>query len=331
MDACYYRSVVANAPAYGLRPEGGRASPLQQTVHRSAAVLAFALAVAAAGVLRSAAAQSAPAAVETVLDIPPIPGEVARALTFGFRSLLADFTLLQAIQLLPLRHGDMPPEVAAPIDRQLYRLLEYSVEVDPKFAGAYRFAAAALPHETLDGKVYGVLHALRILEKGLRERPDEWQMGFLLGFLQSYYLHDFVAAARSFAASASLPRTPSWVGLLATRLAAQGGELQIATSLAEAMLVHANEEGTRKEWRERVDALHMERDLRAIEEAAQRYREARGVQARSVQALVAAGLLPAMPEEPHGGRYVLEGDGTARSTAAERLHAYGLDMRFEIH
>ncbi|HYY52321.1 MAG TPA: hypothetical protein VE755_05585, partial [Myxococcales bacterium] len=250
---------------------------------------------------------------------------------FGFRSLLADFTLLQAIQLLPARHGDMTAEVAGPIDRRLVRLLEYSVEVDPKFAGAYRFAAAALPHETSDGKVYGVLHALRILEKGLRERSDEWQMGFLLGFLQSYYLHDFPAAARSFAAAASLPRAPLWVGLLATRLAAQGGELQIATSLAEAMLVHANEEETRKEWQDRVDALHMERDLRAIEDAAQRYREVRGVPARSVQALAAAGFLPAVPKEPHGGRYVLEGDGIARSTAAERLRAYGLDARFEIH
>src|SRR5438067_571833 len=201
MDACYYRSVT---PA----------------VRRSAAVFAFALAVAAAGLLRAAAASSAPAATETVLDIPPVPGEVARALSFGFRSLLADFTLLQAIQLLPARHGDMTAEAAGPIDRRLFRLLEYSVEVDPKFGGPYRFAA---------------------------------------------------------------------------------------------------------------DALHMERDLRTIEDAAQRYREAKGVPARSVQALAAAGFLPVVPREPHGGRYVLESDGLARSTGAERLRAYGLDMRFEIH
>jgi hypothetical protein len=297
----------------------------------SAIVLAFAVAIFAAAALRTSAQGRAPAALETVLDIPPIPGDVARALTFGFRSLLADFTLLQAIQVLPIRHGDMPPELAAPIDRRLFRLLEYSVEVDPKFAGAYRFAAAALPHESGDGKVYGVLDAVQILEKGLRERPDEWQMGFLLGFLQSYYLHDFPAAARSFAAAADLPQAPAFVGLLATRLAAQAGDLQIATALAEAMLAHANEEATRKEWQDRVDTLHMESDLRAIEDAAQRFREEKGVPARSVRALVAAGYLPAVPREPHGGRYVLEGDGTARSTATERLRAFGLETRFEVH
>ena len=304
---------------------------MSTTLRGSAAALAFALAIAAAASLRISAWERAPAAVESELDIPAMPSEVARALAFGFRSLLADFTLLQAIQLLPLRHGDMAPEVFAGMDRRLTRLLEYSVEVDPKFAGAYRFAAASLPHETMDGKVYGVLNAVRILEQGLRERPDDWQMGFLLGFLQSYYLRDFPAAARSLAIAAKQPKAPSWVGLLSTRLAAQGGELQIATSLAEAMLTQANEESTRKEWEDRVNALHMERDLLAIEDAAQRYREARGVPARSVLALVLAGYLPEVPQEPHGGRYVLEGDGTARSTAAERLRAYGLSTEFEIH
>src|SRR5207237_440702 len=213
-------------------------------VRGSAIVLAFAVAVLAAAVLRTSAHGRAPVAIETVLDIPPIPGDVARALTFGFRSLLADFTLLQAIQVLPSRHADMTP---------------------------------------------------------------------------------------GFAAAADLPHAPAFVGLLATRLAAQAGDLQIATSLAEAMLAHANEEATRKEWQDRVDALHMERDLRAIEEAAQRYREEKGVLPRSVHALAAAGFLPAAPREPHGGRYVLEGDGSARSTATERLHAYGLETRFEIH
>ena len=135
----------------------------------------------------------------------------------------------------------------------------------------------------MDGKVFGVVNAMQILEKGVRERPDDWRMGFLLGFLQSYYLRDFPAAARNLALSAKQPGAPPFVGLLATRLAAQGGELQLATSLAEAMLAQANEESTRKEWQDRVDALHVERDLRAIEDAAQRYREVHGFPARSVQ------------------------------------------------
>jgi hypothetical protein len=80
-----------------------------------------------------------------------------------------------------------------------------------------------------------------------------------------------------------------------------------------------------------VDALHVERDLQAIEEAARRYRQARGAWPQSVQALAAAGFLSRVPREPHGGRYLIDPDGSARSTAAERLRAYGLTTKYEIH
>lgn len=298
----------------------------------SAAALALALAVAAAGLLRISAQRRAPDLLDSELDIPPIPGDVARALAFGFRPILADLTLLEAIQVLPQRHPDMAPQISRQMDRRLARLLEYSVDVDPKFSGAYRFAGAALPHEDMGGtKVWGVLDAMRILEKGVRERPDDWNMGFLLGFLQSYYLHDFPAAARNFSLAARQKGAPAYLGLLATRLAAQSGELELATSLAEAMLAQANEEATRKEWQDRVDALHVERDLQAIEAAARRYQQARGAWPQSVQALVAAGFLSRLPREPHGGRYLIDPDGSARSTAAERLRAYGLTTKYEIH
>src|SRR5256885_14468196 len=111
-------------------------------------------------------------------------------------------------------------------------------------------------------------------------------------------MRDFTSAGRSLATAAKQPGAPPWIGLLATRLSAQGGELQIATSLAEAMLSQANEDATRKEWQDPGDALHMERDLRAIEEAAQRYPELKGVPPRSLHALVASGLPYPVPPQP---------------------------------
>lgn len=299
---------------------------------RSATPLVLALfAATASGLLRRTAQAHAPAAVDLELDVPPIPGDVARPLAFGFRSLLADFTFLEAVQLLPLRNGDLSQAESLPLDRRMRRLLEYSVEVDPKFPGAYRFIGAALPHETMDGKVLGVFAAVELLDKGVRERPDDWHIPFVLGFLQSYYLRDYAAAGRNLALAAKDEGAPRYLGLLATRLSAQSGNLQLATELAETMLAQANEEDTRRMWQERVDDLHMERDLRAIEAAAARYRQDHGSAAPSIAALVAAGDLRAEPREPHGGRYELLSDGTARSTAAERLHVFGGAARLEVH
>jgi hypothetical protein len=286
---------------------------------------------AGAAALRKSAEQRAPASIDTAYDVPPVPGDVARPLAFGFRSLVADFTFLEAIQVLAPRRSDWKWQEYGPVDRRLYRLLDYSVELDPKFAGAYRFAGAALPHETVDGKALGVLPAVNILEQGVRERPDDWHVPFLLGFLQSYYLRDYAGAARSFAVSARAPHAPPWVGLLATRVAAQGGTIDVALQLAQAMLAQANEEETRKAWQERVESLTMERDLRAIEAAAQRFRGDRGTYPSSLRELIAARYLAREPQEPHGGRYILRPDGTARSTAAERLHVYGESAHVEVH
>ena len=285
---------------------------------------------AAAAVLRRSAERTAPPPAETQLDVPPIPGEVSRSLAFGFRSLLADFTFLEAIQVLGTRSGKLRAERYRAQDRRLERLLDYSVEVDPKFAGAYRFAGTALPHETVDGQALGVLAAVSVLERGARERPDDWHIPFQLGFLQSYYLHDYARAAKNLSLATQAEGSPPYLGLLATRVAAHGGELETALQLAQTMLAQANEEETRREWKARVDALLMERDLRRIEAAALRYKGERGSFPPSLAALVAAGDLPFEPEEPHGGRYLLDDSGHARSTAAERLRVYG-GAHLEVH
>ena len=306
---------------------------MSQALRGSAVAVALLLAVAAAHSLRTAARDLAPRPVDIQFDAPPMPGEVARPLAFGFRALLADLTFLEAIQVLAPRKGSLPDEEYGPVDRRLLRLLDYSVEVDPKFAGAYRFAGAALPHETWSGKALGVLAAVSILTKGVRERPDDWHIPFLLGFLQAYYLRDYAAASRNFGIAAQDEGAPGYLPFLATRTGSAGGDLASATTLAEAMLAQANEEDTRREWQERVDLLHMEEDLRAIEGATARWKADRGTLPRTVQALVAAGYLRREPVEPHGGKYLLDPvDGRVRSTGAERLIVWGgPERRLEVH
>jgi len=69
-----------------------------------------------------------------------------------------------------------------------------------------------------------------------------------------------------------------------------------------------------------------------LEHAEQRLAGQAGLRERRArESAQEARLLPRVPQEPHGGHYVLEGDGRARSTAADRLRAYGLSENFEIH
>ncbi len=295
------------------------------TLARSSAPFAAVVALAVCCALtRARAERLSPAAAEAASDVPAFPAEVVRPFSFGLRSVVSDLMFLQAIQVHGGRGSRMiTAQQGARDDRALNRLLTYATDLDPQFAGAYRFAGNAMPRQTLDGKVTNVLQAEALLAKGMRERPDDWRIPFTLAFLESYFLARFEEAGRNFAAAARLPGAPRYVGLLATRTLTEGGDLALAEQLATTMLDQANEESSQREWTERLQDLRMERDLREIEAAGARYAARTGHHAPSVAALVRAGELAAVPAEPHGGVYVLGPDGEAKSTVKDRLRIRG--------
>ena len=293
-------------------------------VRSLAPFLALAALAAFCALFRARAERLAPAAVEAGFDIPAFPAEVVRPFSFGLRSAVSDLMFLQAIQVHGGRGTKMvTAQEGARDDRAMNRLLTYATDLDPQFAGAYRFAGNAMPRQTLDGKMTNVLQTEVLLAKGVRERGDDWHISFALGFLQSYYLARFEEAGRSFAAAARLPGAPGYVGLLATRTLSEGGDLALAEQLAAAMADQATEESAQREWEERLLDLRMERDLREIEAAAAHYAARTGQHPSSVAVLVRAGELPGTPREPHGGHYLLDEGGQARSTAKARLRIRG--------
>ena len=271
---------------------------------------------------RIAASEVHPPSPEVAFDVPPFPAEVARPFSFGFRSLVADLTFLQAIQVYGGRKNSVTYQEGLSDDRRIARLLTYATDLDPEFRGAYRFVGNALIRHSLDGKAANVFATEAILQKGIVNRPDDWHIAFSLGFVRSYYLNKRAEAAANFAAAARLPEAPAYIPFLATRLAADAGDLSFAEQLAQAMASQATEEESRKEWEERLLDLAMEKQLRALESAAKKFEARTGRAPRTPAELVAAGELPSIPLEPHGGRYEFDDKGAARSTVHERLKVH---------
>src|SRR5438105_1180354 len=175
-----------------------------------------AAAAAGAGLVRARGQALQPDSPARVFDVPSIPAEVARPFSFGMRSLAADLTFLEAIQIHGSRSLKLPEPEARRDDWAMTLLFRYTTDLDEKFAGAYRFTGNALPRHTIDGKVYGVFATEYLLEKGVRERPDDWRISFLLGFIESYYLGKMGEAARHIAHAAQQQGAPGYLGLLAT-------------------------------------------------------------------------------------------------------------------
>src|SRR5205823_1341713 len=139
-----------------------------------AIIVAMLVAATAAGLARLRAEELRPPPAELEFDVPPFPVEVARPFSFGFSSLAADLTFIEAIQIPGARKTSTTAADEAPRDRALARLLNYTVDMDPRFSGAYRYAGSALPRHTVDGRATGVLAAELILRKGVREVPEDW-------------------------------------------------------------------------------------------------------------------------------------------------------------
>ncbi|HEX4386938.1 MAG TPA: hypothetical protein VH083_28485 [Myxococcales bacterium] len=287
---------------------------------RIAAIAVFGL---SAYGLRELADGSRPEVTSAAFEAPLFPPEVARPFSFGMRSFVADLSFLAAVQIHGGRKAAMTAAGARLEDLQLARLLDYTTELDPQFCGAYRYAGSAMPRHTIDGKATDVMATEQLLRRGVAACPGDWRVPFLLGFIDSFYLGKMGDAAEAMTAAAKLPDAPKYIGFLATRLAADAGAVDLGEKLATVMESEATEDATRAAWHERLLDLRMERHLREIEAASDKYKQRTGAAAQSIAALVSTGDLPEAPQEPHGGSYKLLPNGEAVSSAAPRLRVRG--------
>jgi hypothetical protein len=290
---------------------------------------------AATSISLSHARATAPSSLEAVLEVPAVPPSVARILSLGFKSLLADAYYLQAIQVF----GDrsllrMNPQEKARHCLIVYRLLDYATELDPRFDYAYVFGANAVPVSTFEGGVLNIKEDVALLKKGTANGGHDWRIPFQLAYMLSSYVGDIAGAASAMAEAARRPDGPPYLPFLATRLAAAGGDIETAIQLVEAQIarVKVEEEQTpedqresieqqRKAYEERLRLLRMTRDLRTLEAAIGQYQRTHRQLPERLEALVEVGLLPGgIPTEPHGGKYLYDpATGKVGSSKAQRL------------
>jgi hypothetical protein len=231
-----------------------------------------------------------------------VTAQAVRALTLGFRSLLADYYWLKAIQIFGLK------ERTDEHDRALYHTLEAITDLDPKFAYPYRFAGTSLPRRGADGKWRNVAGTLRLLEKGIEHRPDVWHIPFYLGYTYSWFYRDYVKAAEALKLAALAPGRPEFVPLLATRMAAHGGQLELAEDFAKRMFAEIPEEDekSRKEWWERLLHIQMEKVARMVDALGRQYEQDTGEPPVPLyEKLNAKGWLknPEILKDPEGRRF----------------------------
>ncbi len=195
----------------------------------------------------------------------PLPNaRIVRFLTSSHHTTAADLYWLKLVQYVgseaPLRAGW--PDLEA--------LTDVVVTLDPKYGYVYQASGILLA-------TAGRIDASNdILERGMENVPDRWQLPFYAAFNRWYHQRQFREAGQLMLRAARLPGRPSWLTELANRMFASSGSLDDGIALLEMMIANAEDPLLRDDLVRRREDLVIEKMLRRIEERAEAFRARHG-------------------------------------------------------
>lgn len=243
-------------------------------------------------------------------------GELLKPALLGYHHLGADILWLRTLQVLGKKKNSIDEHV------WLYHAMDVITTLDPLYAYVYYVGGVVLTD--MAGRVD---LSNQLLEKGYGANPNEWSLPFLLGYNHYFVLGDSATGADYIGRAAKIPGGPGFLPGLATRMYTESGNPDVALQFLEAMWKENPEVAVREKLEERAKEIMIERDLRRLEEAIQRYQQSQRKNPKALSDLVASGILQAIPREPLGGTYQFDPEtGQVASTSRPaRLKVFRLD------
>jgi tetratricopeptide (TPR) repeat protein len=247
----------------------------------------------------------------STLFVPP--ARVLKVVSLGFDNLFSDFYWLRAIQY----YGEKAN--ARENYRWLYPLMDLVTDMDPGFAYAYKFSGVTIPYDAASAQ-----KANLILEKGLVNAPQLWQIPFYIGYNYLAFIGDYRKAGEYISRAANIPGAPPFLSGLASRLYAEAGRPELALDILGQIYNSVEDDLLRQTIEERIKLVVVERDLNMLNKAVTLFLQKTGRYPEHLGQLVQAGIISSLPREPHGGRYYFDPAKreVVSSKVKERLKLY---------
>ena len=242
-----------------------------------------------------------PEGVSTNLLYVRSPQILERA-TLSFHALLADIYWIRAVQHYGGTKLSSEPNKQYDV---LYPLLDLTTSLDPYFDIVYKFGSVFLaePYPAGAGRPD---QAIALLQKGLRTRPDKWELAQGIGFVYYWWLADYQNAAMWFNRAADVPKAPNWLRPLAAVTLAEGGNRASSRILWTEIARNADADWLRAQASFRLKQLDALDGIDFIQRIVDQYRGRTGVPPRSWDDMMRAGLLRGIPPDPTGVPFRLD-------------------------
>lgn len=229
-------------------------------------------------------------------------GRALRFLPPAIKLSLANAYWLATVQYV----GDQ--QLAGGTYDRLYPLVDLVTDLDPPHGYAYQTAGINL---SAAGRLD---ESDRILKKGMDTGPNWWSYPFYLAFNDYFYRGDYPSAARWARLAARTPGASTNISHLALALEVKSGDPLAGAALVEELLKTTTDPNIQERLEEQRRLAHLQVAFAQLDAAVARFRHTRGHFPLRAEELVEGGLLPALPEEPFGGRFEVQPDGQVTST-----------------
>jgi len=195
----------------------------QRTVTAVAATVLILCLAGAVVTLRQIDSLRQGATLEEVLYIPS--PRVLQRMSLGYSGLLADIYWTRAVQYFGRHHKALARRYDL-----LYPLLDIATTLDPHLVIAYKFGSIFLAQPPPQGA--GLPDkAVELVERGIRDNPQDWELYFHLGFIHYMERHDYAAAVDAFRRGARVPGAHPHLGVLAAAMSERAGDVSTARLL----------------------------------------------------------------------------------------------------
>lgn len=146
-----------------------------------------------------------------------------------------------------------------------------------------------------------------ILHTAAQALPWDWNPKHLIGFNYYYFMNNPGKAGKLFLQAAQIKNSPSFLSILGARLAHKGSETEAAIMLLHTVLSQKDpSEPSYTDIENRLSAL---KGALLIEKAQKLFTQKYDQKPSTVQQLIDAGLLQAIPPNPYNTKYCIDSNG----------------------
>src|SRR5262249_57323947 len=181
---------------------------------------------------------------------------------------------------------------------------------DPNLIPAYQFGSTFLAEPRPVGLGRPDL-AIELLERGIRENPEQWRLYQDLGNVYYFSLHDNQKASEAYVEGSKVPNAAPWMILMAARIVERGDTRQTSRLLWSEIYESAQDPTIKDNAKTHLLLLRTDDEREQLDLLIADCKKKMGHAPTSVHDLVRAGILPGLPADPDGFPYVIGKSGKA--------------------